>query len=604
MTRQASASPQAGLPPLPGGGPAERPHGPGSTLRRLWACAGGQRPALLAACALTLCGTGLALLGPWLIGRIIDQHVVPRDGDGLARACAVLLLVYLAATAMNWLQSFIMIGVSQRTVGVLRQHFFAALQDLPLSVFARRSQGDLMSRATNDVEMVALFLNQALPQLMSSVVLLSGSLLVMLWMSPPMTLLALLAVPLAIVVTRQVAGRTRRHFSAQQGRLGELNGFIEETLSGQKVVQAYRREAGALREFDAINSQVRTASTRAQILAGMMGPSMNATNNLGFAVMAAIGAWLAIDGATSIGVVVAFLNYTRQIERPINDLANQFNLAQSALAGAERVLDIIDEPSEHAAGERTRLDRVRGEVSFEGVGFGYQAERPVLRDIDLHVQPGQMIALVGPTGAGKSTLASLLTRFHDADSGTLRIDGHDIRTLDKNGLRRHFGMVLQDTHLFSASVRDNIRFGRDDASAEEVERAAVLARADGFIRSLPQGYDTLLAENGARLSQGQRQLLAIARALLADPAILILDEATSNIDTRTEALLRQAMDALLEGRTSFVIAHRLSTIAAADRIVVMDGGRIVESGTHRALLRRAGLYRTLYQSQFSHARPD
>ncbi|ENO83986.1 ABC transporter ATP-binding protein, partial [Thauera linaloolentis] len=580
------------------------PRGLGSTLRRLWACAGGQRLALLSACALTLSGTGLALLGPWLIGRIIDLHVVPRDGDGLARACAVLLLVYLAATAMNWLQSFIMIGVSQRTVGVLRQDFFAALQDLPLSFFARRSQGELMSRATNDVEMVALFLNQALPQLMSSVVLLCGSLFIMLWMNPPMTLLALLTVPLAIIVTRQVAGRTRRHFSAQQGRLGELNGFIEETLSGQKVVQAYRREAGALREFDAINTQVRTASARAQILAGMMGPSMNATNNLGFAVMAATGAWLAIDGATSIGVVVAFLNYTRQIERPINDLANQFNLAQSALAGAERVLDIIDEPSEHAAGERTRLDRVRGEVSFEGVGFGYQAERPVLRGIDLHVRPGQMIALVGPTGAGKSTLVNLLTRFHDPGSGTLRIDGHDIRTLDKNGLRRHFGMVLQDTHLFSASVRDNIRFGRDDASAEEVERAAVLARADGFIRSLPQGYDTVLAENGANLSQGQRQLLAIARALLADPAILVLDEATSNIDTRTEALLRQAMDALLEGRTSFVIAHRLSTIAAADLIVVMDGGRIVESGTHRALLRQAGLYRTLYQSQFAHSRPD
>jgi len=587
--------PLQGIAPQPAAG-AGSARDTGSTLRRLWGGIGAQRGGMVLAFVLTLAGTGLGLLGPWLIGRVVDANVVPRTVDGLAGACVLLLAVYLGATALTWVQSRLMIVVSQRTVTALRGRLFATLQGLPLAFFARRSHGELMSRATNDIELIALFLNQALPQLLTSVVMLLGSLAIMLWLDPWLTLLALLVVPLVALATRTVARRTRRHFSAQQASMGELSGFMEETLSGQKVVQACRREGEALRTFTGLNAQVCEAATRAQIMAGTMGPTMNAMNNTAYALMAAVGGWLALRGHTSIGVVIAFLNYSRQIERPINDFANQFNLAQSALAGAERVLDILDEAGELGGGARPAA--VRGEVEFRAVSFGYQPDRPVLRGIDFHAAAGSSIALVGPTGAGKSTIVNLLMRFYEADAGAILVDGRDIRELDRDALRAHCGMVLQEPQLFSVSVRENIRFGRPQASDAEVEEVARLVQADDFIRGLPQGYDTPVAGNGGNLSQGQRQLLTIARALLADPAILILDEATSSIDSRSEAQLQAAMKLLLRGRTSFVIAHRLSTIETADRILVIAGGRIEEAGTHAELLQRRGVYHGLYRSQF------
>lgn len=596
------------LPPLLGGAPG-RPagvapaHHLGATLRRLWRYLGARRGGLVLAMLLTVGGTGLTLLGPWWIGRIIDRHVVAAQLDGLGGACLGLLAVLVGGVLMSWAQSWLLIGLSQQTVAQLRQHLFAHLQTLPLRFFQRRSQGDLMSRATQDIELLAQCLNQALPQLMGSVVLLIGALALMLSMDVGMTVLALLTVPLVALVTRQVARHTRRHFAAQQRLLGELNGFVEEQLSAQKVVRAYRQENRAIAHFGALNAQARAAAERAQILSGTMGPAMNAMNNLGLTLLAAIGAWLALRGQTSVGVVVAFLHYARQIERPINDFANQFNLAQAAVAGAERVFDLLDETGEYPPQENGRLERVRGDVRFHGVRFGYDPAQPVLQDIELQVRAGERVALVGATGAGKSSLAHLLLRFHDPDHGRITLDGHDLRGLDKRGLRRHFGMVLQDTHLLQASVRDNLRFGRPEAGDDEVEAAARQACADAFIRALPQGYDTVLRDNGADLSQGQRQLLAIARVLLANPGVLILDEATSQVDTRTEAALQRALARLQRGRTCFVIAHRLSTVEGADRIVVLDHGRIVEQGRHAELLARRGAYHALYRSQFETTTP-
>jgi len=406
-------------------------------------------------------------------------------------------------------------------------------------------------------------------------------------------------IPLVMLFTKFVAGWTRQYFSKQQQHLGELNGFIEETISGQKVVKVYRREQAALERFGEINRTLTEASIRAQIFSGTVGPAMNMLNNMSFALMAAFGGWMALKGWTSVGVVVAFLQYSKQFQRPLNDLANQFNLVQSAIAGAERVFETIDTESEYErhAGQR-QLDEVRGEVVFEDVSFSYQKGNPILKHVSLKASPGQMIALVGPTGAGKTTIINLLTRFYEIDSGRITIDGIDIREIDKDSLRSRIGFVLQDAYLFSATIRENIRFGRLDATDEEVEEAAKLANAHGFIRKLPQGYDTMLTAGGANLSQGQRQLLTIARAVLADPAILILDEATSSIDTRTEMHIQTAMRKLMRGRTSFVIAHRLGTIREADQILVINHGSIIERGTHDELLRQKGFYHDLYNSQF------
>jgi ATP-binding cassette subfamily B multidrug efflux pump len=575
------------------------------TLMRLWSYLRRQRIGLITIFLLTICSTALTLAGPYLIGVAIDQYIIPRNYSGLLWLCLSLLGVYVLGSAMSWIQLYVMTGVSQRTVWELRNDLFAHLQQLPLPYFDSKTHGELMSRTTNDIENVSNTLNQTVTQLLSSFLTVIGAIILMLSLNVWLTLVSLIVVPMAMLLTSQIAKRTRKHFSSQQQSLGELNGFIEETVSGQKVVKTFNREEKATEQFQTINSKLRDVGSKAQILSGFIGPVMNIINNFSYALIAAVGGWMALSGLVTIGVMVSFLNYSKQLGRPINELANQFNLIQSALAGAERVFEVMDtdtEYEEEGSSEGSKeLREIKGEVIFDDVSFSYKKDQPILKHVSLTALPGQTIALVGPTGAGKTTIVNLLTRFYDIDSGVITIDGENIRNLEKNSLRSQLGIVLQDAYLFSDTIRENIRYGRLNATDAEIESAAQLANADSFIRKLPQGYDALLTAEGSNLSQGQRQLITIARAILADPAILILDEATSSVDTRTEMIIQEAMNVLMKGRTSFVIAHRLSTIREADMILVMNSGEIIERGSHQQLLESKGFYYELYTSQFNRA---
>ncbi|MCP3776445.1 ABC transporter ATP-binding protein/permease [Paenibacillus sp. MZ04-78.2] len=563
-------------------------------IRRLWGYLKRQRAALTGVIALVLIGLALSLAGPYLIGTAIDRYITLHDPNGLLWLCVLLLAVYVGGSAVSWLQTYVMSGIAGRTVWEVRRDLFAHMQELPVRFFDKTPHGELMSRTTNDIDNVSNTLNQSLLQLITSVVMLLGSLTMMLLLNGWLTLVALVIIPLVTLVARQIGKRTKSQFKEQQRHLGELNGFIEETISGQKVVKIYNREELAAQQFQEINARLRQTGTRAQIFSGMMGPFMNLLNHTSFILLAVAGGWMAYNGWTTIGVIVSFLNYSKQFSGPVNELANQYNMIQSGVAGAERVFEVLDTDTEFGNEDGRKLqEAIRGEVEFDRVTFGY-GDTPVLRDVSFAVQPGQVVALVGPTGSGKTTIMNLLTRFYEISAGTIRIDGKDIREWDKSSLRSRLGMVLQDAHLFSGTIRDNIRYGRLNATEEEIRSAAKLANADGFIRKLPQGYDTPLSAEGGNLSHGQRQLLTIARAILSDPSILILDEATSSVDTRTEMHIQEAMKALMQGRTSFVIAHRLSTIQEADLILVVRGGEIVERGTHEQLLALQGLYAEMH----------
>lgn len=600
-----SAPPELALPGRGGGanrfgGKVERAKDTRGTIRRIWGYLQQQRTALLLTAALVTGSTLLNLLGPYLLSRAIDRYIGSGDLPGLARLCLLMLGVYASSSLLTWLQSFVMAGAAGRTVRDIRADLFARTQTLPLRFFDRRAHGDLMSRLTNDVENINLVLTDSATQLVSGVLGMIGVAAVMFWLNPTLALVSIATISvLTLTLTRWIASRTRDGFRAQQAALGDLNGLIEETISGQRVVKAYGREGATIAAFDSANAEVRVAATRAQTLAGYMGPLLNMTGNIGLAIVAGTGGWLAVRGLATVGTIAAFITYTRQFSRPLTDIATLYNTIQSAVAGAERVFAIIDEEPEIDAPTSTADPaRLAGWVVFDRVSFGYDPGVPVLRDVSLTAQPGQLIALIGPTGAGKTTVVNLLTRFYEIDSGQITIDGRDLRTIPKDELRRQLGIVLQDTYLFSGTVADNVRYGRLDATDEEVIAAATLANADGFIRRLPHGYATPLSERASNLSQGQRQLLAIARAVLADPAILILDEATSSVDTRTERQIQEAMLRLMAGRTSFVIAHRLSTIRDADQILVVHGGTIIERGTHDDLLAQNGFYATLYANQF------
>lgn len=606
FNRPGGIGPGAG--PGPGGGPGRggaipivRAKNQGATIKRIWTYLNRQRAGLIIVYLFTALNALVSLIGPFLIGKAIDTAIIPRDYEGLVRFCILLMAIYALGSVVAWVQAYVMTSVSQKTVFDLRRDLFAKYQHLPVQYFDTHANGELMSRATNDIENVSNTLNQSVTQLLNSLITLSGSLVIMLMLNVPLTVVSLLTIPLVLLTSRKIISLSRVYFKNQQRHLGELGGYIEETISGQKVVKQYSREEVEITRFRKISGDLNKVGIKAQIVSGFVGPVMNLINNLGFAIIAGVGGWMAFHNLATVGIIVSFLNYSKQFGRPISELANQYNLIQSAIAGAERVFEVMDMPSEYDEEQYMDAPRLVGEVIFNDVSFGYKPDTLNLSGVSFTAKPGEKIALVGPTGAGKTTIVNLLTRFYDINGGTILIDGHDIRELDKNALRSQLGMVLQDAYVFSGTIRDNIRFGRLDATDQEIEQAARLANADGFIKRLPHGYETTLGAEGSNLSHGQRQLLTIARAILADPAILILDEATSSVDTRTEMHIQHAMKALMKGRTSFVIAHRLSTIQDANRILVIQNGNIVEQGNHEQLLEQQGAYYELYNSQFKRA---
>ncbi len=577
----------------------ERARNPKGTLLCIWRYLRRQKWALILALMFVAISSGLVLLGPYLMGKAIDLYILQGDIPGLKRVVALMVLIYFTSALTIWLQAYVMAGVSQRTIRDLRNDLFLKLQTLSLRFFDQRTHGELMSRLTNDIENISNVLTSSVTQFMASVLSLVGVAIAMFMINYRLALVSLVTIPLMVLLTRFIARHTRQGFRDQQQWLGTLNGVIEETITGERVVKAYVQEQSVVRHFEQTNRQLQAVATRAQIFAGTIGPLTNLVNNMGFALVAGAGGWMVVAGLATVGTIASFINYARQFTRPLNQIANLYNTIQSAIAGAERVFEILDEtPEIQDVPDARPLERIRGDVIFDDVCFSYKKGIPVLKHITFHVEPGQTVALVGPTGAGKTTIVNLLTRFYDIDSGRILIDGVDIRQIRKDDLRRQLGIVLQDTYLFADTVMENIRYGRLGATEEEVIAAARLANADSFIRHLPEGYQTVLSEGATNLSQGQRQLLAIARAVLADPAVLILDEATSSVDTRTERHIQEAMLRLMKGRTSFVIAHRLSTIRQADMILVINQGEIIERGTHQELLARKGFYYRLYMSQF------
>ncbi|MBM7662669.1 ATP-binding cassette subfamily B protein [Bacillus mesophilus] len=570
----------------------------GGTIKRIWRYLSEQKGLLSLVLIMVVISSGLGLLGPFLIGVAIDDYIVNRDPNGFITLLVSLICVYIFFSISLWLQNVWMIGIAQKTVERMRNQLFRHLHRLPIPFFDKRQHGELMSRITNDIENVSSTLNSSVIQIFSSVLTLVGTISVMIYLSPLLTLITLTIIPAMFLGIRWITNRTGSLFKETQKNLGNLNGYIEETVSGQRIVKTFSREEKVMAEFIEKSERLKGSAFWAQTFTGFIPKVMNVLNNLSFAIIAGVGGIFALNGMISIGAIVIFAEYSRQFTRPLNDLANQFNTLLSAVAGAERVFEILDheeeENDEQNAGE---LSTVNGEVEFKNASFSYEKGEDTVSGLTFHVQPGQSVALVGPTGAGKTTVINLLSRFYELDQGMILIDGNEISSIKRSNLRKHMGFVLQDSFLFEGTVLENIRYGRLDATDEEVIEAAKLANAHSFIKKLPNQYMMKLKQDGSGISQGQRQLLSIARAILADPTILILDEATSSIDTITEMKIQEALQRLMEGRTSFVIAHRLNTIQNADIILVLKEGKIIEKGTHEELLNSHGFYYEMYHSK-------
>jgi len=623
---------QRRTPPGPGGGPgAQRPMGfggpgmmtmPGQkaknfkgTLRRLLRYLKPYRFRLTIVFLAAALSTVFGILSPKLLGNatttIFEGFMgklkgVPGatfDFGAVWQIILTLIGLYLFSSLFAYVQQYLMAGIAQKTVYALRKEANEKLARLPLKYFDGRTHGEVMSRVVNDVDTISGTLQQSLTQMITSVITLVGVIVMMLTISPLMTVILMLTLPLSFVVIKQVAARSMPHFKGQQQAIGEMNGHVEEMYTGHKIVKAFGREEQAIEKFEVINEKLYNSGWKAQFISGIMMPLMMFVGNIGFVLVCVVGGVLVTRGSILIGDVQAFIQYAQQFSQPITQTANIANIIQSTLVAAERVFEILDEPEESTdvATDSTPATAagLEGHVRFENVSFGYKENEPLIQNMNIDVKPGMTVAIVGPTGAGKTTLVNLLMRFYEIGEGRITIDGTDIRELPRSELRSKFGMVLQDTWLFNGTIKDNIAYGRAGASGEEIVQAARAAHADHFVRTLPEGYETTLNEEASNISQGQKQLLTIARAFLADPTILILDEATSSVDTRTELLIQKAMAGLMEGRTSFVIAHRLSTIRDADLILVMNQGTVIEQGNHEELLEKGGFYADLYNSQFS-----
>ena len=609
----------------------KRPENFWKTLRTLLHYMGNHRFLLLAVAVLVSLSALANLLGTYMLKPIVNDYIIPRDVNGLIHAVALTACIYGAGVLSAYGYTQIMVVIAQKIVCEIREDLFHRMQSLPLRYFDTNPNGDTMSRFTNDVDTISDALNNSFAMMVQSFIQIVGTLTLIFILNWQLSLIVLLCYILMFAYIRFSGQRSRHYFGQQQRCLGRLNGFVEEMIQGQKVVKVFNHEQANMAEFRARNGELQQAATSALAYAGTMVPMVVSLSYVNYAIVAIVGGIMAINGWTDVGSLASYLVFVRQTAMPINQFTSQSNLILTAMSGAERIFELMEQEPERDEGRVTltsvarrsdgslyecvqnsgmwawrhpradgsvELVELRGDVRFDHVRFGYDSGRPILHDISLYAKPGQKIAFVGATGAGKTTITNLINRFYDVDQGSITYDGIDVRLIRKADLRRSLSIVLQDTHLFTGTIADNIRYGKLDASMEEVVQAACLANADSFIRRLPNGYDTRLSGDGASLSQGQRQLLAIARAAIADPPVLILDEATSSIDTRTERLIEKGMDSLMEGRTVFVIAHRLSTVRNADAIMVLDHGRIIERGSHDELIARKGTYYQLYTGMF------
>lgn len=589
--------------------PGEKPKNLKGTLAKLIAFMGRFKAAIVVVLVFAVGSTIFNIVGPKVLStattELFNGIVAKIDGSGgidfdaIARILVFTLGLYLLSAACSFVQGWIMSSVSQRTCYQLRGAIADKIDRMPMGYFERTSVGDTLSRITNDVDTLGQSLNQGVTQLITSVTTIVGVLIMMLSINPLMTLITVVILPVSVVLIMVVVKRSQKYFVAQQRTLGKINGIVEETFSGHAIVKAFNREDGTVDRFNETNAKLYGSAWKSQFFSGLMQPIMTFVGNLGYVAVAIAGSFLAVQGVITVGDIQAFIQYVKNFTQPITQLTQVSNVLQQMAAAAERIFEFLDAPEEEPDHATARTADVECNVQFDHVRFGYDPEKPVIKDFSAQVSEGQTVALVGPTGAGKTTMVKLLMRFYDVQSGCIRIGGTDIRDFARDDLRSLFGMVLQDTWLFHGTIRDNIRYGKLDATDEEVEAAAKAAYVNHFIQTLPQGYDTEINEDASNISQGQRQLLTIARAILADRRMLILDEATSSVDTRTEERIQKAMDNLMAGRTSFVIAHRLSTIKSADLILVIRDGDIVEQGTHEELLALGGFYAELYNSQFT-----